>query len=1166
MSQVSFQLEQVLNFFEFPAFLIEIIKGKFKVIALNSKLKTYSDDKKDFQNEIDLENFLKSTFGFQSEASSAFIVQLDQLHKSNTKDFIEINSKKGTYKFEFQFITLDNHDYSFISLVSQPKTDLKTSELDFYKRIFDSLPIGIGVNSIDDSASLYVNQKLTDIYGWSIEDLKDVNNFFLKVYPDEAYRKKISEMILKDIESGNPEQMQWKNLRITTKSGDTKIVNAKNIPLYDQNLMISTVTDVSESYKIQNELNSAKNRFDLAAQATSDAVWEWNLNEDELYWGDGYERLFGYKIKDNKVSKEFWESKIHPNDFDPFFESLDQALKDSNLFKWTFAYRFQNHKGDYAHVRENIVIVRDDEGNPIRLVGALQDITKPLKRENHLDLLEKLVGTTKDSIIVTKVKSNSFFESEIVYANSSFQNLFGFEISSILGKTPEEFYVTPKNREKFTKIEEELKEWNSIDEDILSLTKDDIEFWNNISISPIMNDEGWYTHWMIVNRNVNETKTNEEKRELLMFTHQSFQGDEAIESILCKISLKIESLIRNNFCEFWLVDHYSKKLTRSIGFKNGKLLNQDSKFTDFKSKDFAQEIFETAQTKVQTHDSIVITEDNEIVELSYGFPIQSRGETAGVVIFGFPDTYSRAETLHTIFDEFSVQLANEISRKRTENELSTFFEYTPDFLCIAGENGYLKRVNARASESLGYSREEFMNTPFMDFIAEEDRQVAMNLIISAKNNKGYYSNEIGIITQDDSILRVDWTVFSLEDSEDVFCVGKDVTLYNHNLSLLKTQKEKFQILTETVTDAVWDFDLEKREMSWGLGLKKLFGYNPNAFGKAEEVWLEKLHPKDRKRIEKSFYSFLENKNESKWVEEYRLKRKDGTYAHVLDTGQFIKNEIGKAIRMVGTLQDISEYREYQAKLENLNHQLINQAKSLSRSNKDLEEFAYVASHDLQEPLRMITGFMTRLEEKYGEELDEKAKEYINFAVDGAKRMRQVIQGLLTFSKVGRHDITFSEVNLELVLKEVKLLLSEAIKEKEAEVCVGEMPVILSVEYELKEVFLNLIENAVKYSKENLAPTISVCYKENKNQHIFVVEDNGIGISEEYYEKIFGVFQRLHGHSEYSGTGIGLAIVKKIINNLGGSISLESELNKGTKFFIKLPKKSEKNEKTSHTEK
>lgn len=226
---------------------------------------------------------------------------------------------------------------------------------------------------------------------------------------------------------------------------------------------------------------------------------------------------------------------------------------------------------------------------------------------------------------------------------------------------------------------------------------------------------------------------------------------------------------------------------------------------------------------------------------------------------------------------------------------------------------------------------------------------------------------------------------------------------------------------------------------------------------------------------------------------------------------------------------------------------------LQKSNKQLEQFAYVASHDLQEPLRMITGFLSQLEKKYNDKLDDRGKQYIHFAVDGAKRMRQIILDLLDYSKVGKEKSKPALIDVNEVVNEVTVLLRNQIISKNASIIYKNLPEITTYRSPLVQVFQNLIGNALKYSKQDVAPIIEITAEELGNKWTFLVKDNGIGIDEEYYEKIFNIFQRLHAKSEHSGTGMGLAIVKKIIEGLGGEIWVASEEGKGSTFYFTISK-------------
>ena len=213
----------------------------------------------------------------------------------------------------------------------------------------------------------------------------------------------------------------------------------------------------------------------------------------------------------------------------------------------------------------------------------------------------------------------------------------------------------------------------------------------------------------------------------------------------------------------------------------------------------------------------------------------------------------------------------------------------------------------------------------------------------------------------------------------------------------------------------------------------------------------------------------------------------------------------------------------------------------------------MASHDLQEPLRMVTSFLTQLEKKYGDVLDKKGLLYIDFAVDGAKRMRQIILDLLEFSRVGRTEDKLEAVDINDVLDDVKHLYRKKISDRKVNIIAQNLPVIEAPKSPVRQVFQNLISNAIKYSKEGVSPEININYNESEDFWKFTIQDNGIGIEQEYFDRIFVIFQRLHRREEYSGTGMGLAVTKKIIENLGGKIWLESEENEGTKFHFTISK-------------
>ena len=224
---------------------------------------------------------------------------------------------------------------------------------------------------------------------------------------------------------------------------------------------------------------------------------------------------------------------------------------------------------------------------------------------------------------------------------------------------------------------------------------------------------------------------------------------------------------------------------------------------------------------------------------------------------------------------------------------------------------------------------------------------------------------------------------------------------------------------------------------------------------------------------------------------------------------------------------------------------------LKRSNSELEQFAYVASHDLQEPLRMISSFLQLLQMRYSGQLDSDADEFINFAVEGAKRMQNLIQDLLAYSRVTTKGNEFKDIKMEEALEQALVNLKMSIEENNANITHDPLPIITADYSQMIQLLQNLIGNSIKYRSDKI-PEIHISAQEKDNDWIYSVEDNGIGIDSKYSDQVFQIFKRLHTNEEYKGTGIGLAITKRIIERHSGRIWVESELGKGSKFYFTIP--------------
>lgn len=321
-----------------------------------------------------------------------------------------------------------------------------------------------------------------------------------------------------------------------------------------------------------------------------------------------------------------------------------------------------------------------------------------------------------------------------------------------------------------------------------------------------------------------------------------------------------------------------------------------------------------------------------------------------------------------------------------------------------------------------------------------------------------------------------------------------------------------------------------------------------------EHFLDLIHEEDREVVRQEFYDYVSGINrDSNWEIDYRLIRKNNSLAYIQHKTFFLRDRKGRAIRALGAMVDITTRKSYEESLKLLNQELEKRVKELANSNLELEQFAYVTSHDLQEPLRMITSFLSLLEIKYGSLLDDKAKNYIGFAVDGARRMRQLILDLLEYSRSGKIYASAENIDLNNLLGEISSLIKKKIAEKNARITFNNLPTLKVFKAPLQQVLLNLIENGIKYSYPDRSPILEISAYENQSEWVISVADNGIGINEEYFDKIFVIFQRLHRKEDYKGTGIGLSIVKKQVESWEGRIWLESMEGVGSTFFFTIPK-------------
>lgn len=377
-------------------------------------------------------------------------------------------------------------------------------------------------------------------------------------------------------------------------------------------------------------------------------------------------------------------------------------------------------------------------------------------------------------------------------------------------------------------------------------------------------------------------------------------------------------------------------------------------------------------------------------------------------------------------------------------------------------------------------------------------------------------------------------------------------IYNKKLLISSGLMAESEVIGKFST---WQWDLESNKIDYSDNQFRLLGEEPKSFIPKKETFLEFVHPEDKETIENSIQGIIDNKRLP--FVYYKIVRKDKQIRYFKSTGKLLVDQQGSKI-LLGINFDITDEHLLNIKLQERNNEL-------EKSNQELASFNHVASHDLQEPLRKIQTFISRVSDADRAVISDSAKEYITKIETSAKRMRVLIDDLLLFSRTNTTKKEFIKTDLDELFKNAISELAEVIDDKKAKITVSDLPKLYVIPYQIEQLFINLIGNSLKYSQPDILPTISIESEKVlaadypklldpsvKKYHKITFKDNGMGFDTQFKETIFVLFQRLHSKTDFPGTGIGLAICKKIVENHKGYITADSAINIGSLFTVYLP--------------
>ncbi len=480
--------------------------------------------------------------------------------------------------------------------------------------------------------------------------------------------------------------------------------------------------------------------------------------------------------------------------------------------------------------------------------------------------------------------------------------------------------------------------------------------------------------------------------------------------------------------------------------------------------------------------------------------------------------------------------------EKSEQKFRTIFDRAGDAILIWRMDYRIIDANQMACSLLGYSREELLKMSMKDLLPPEQAEwISQGYADLFKWHRE--AKETVWVRKDQMKLIMDMNDQPIEYSgeEVVLSIGRDITERKRSEQALLESERRLAQALEVSMMGTWDFDIKRSSIWRSLQHDQIYGYTSQQPEWSFDVLLNHIEAEDREKVRSLVHEAIESGEELQL--QCRIHRIDDEIRWISVRGKVVLNSEGEP-HMLGLIQDITQKIEAEKKLERY-------AEDLKRSNAELEQFAYVASHDLREPLRMIVNYLGLLERKYKGNLDETADKYIGFAVDGGIRMQNLISDFLTYSRVSNLSKPMAPIKMEEVLSKALLDIDSLVKDSKASITHDPLPEVLANETHMIQLLQNLIGNSIKY-RGQAAPIIHISAKRDDEMWQFSVKDNGIGIAPKYHEKIFEMFQRLNTGERNEGTGIGLAIAKRIVEKHGGKIWVESEEGKGATFLFTLP--------------
>ena len=682
---------------------------------------------------------------------------------------------------------------------------------------------------------------------------------------------------------------------------ETVITDLTNDPAV--NGIVANSRDITEKVNIQQDIMLSNERYRFVSMATSDAIWDWDIVINKVYWEGSFRRIFQWQPNELDFDINSWSNLVHSEDRVRVKEKLMLFL-ESTENNWSDEYRFAKADGTFAIVSDRGIVVRDNFGKAIRLVGAMQDVTGQRSKEHQLRLLESVVTQTSELVMITEAEPIEDEGRKIIYVNEAFCKLTGYAFHELVGKTPRLLHGEQTNRKEILRLRKTLKKWESCEVCVINYKKNGEQFWNNFTANPIANEKGQFTHCISIGRDLSNVIDLQKQERLISSISEIFNTADGLFEAVEHTTKLLARWDKYNYSEIWMLEHdgvhldlMSKHTSTQEEEQCKQGVEQITKV--IKSQGFCGEVWDVGRIlfRLNSDDDVsCFTErglSETFIKSLIGIPLFHSKDLMGVLIIGSQDTEIQTD-FGVLSEKFRTHLAAEIQRKQLEQELGQIFDFVPEIIAISDFDGYFKKLNPAASSLLGYSMDELLSKPFMEFLHPNDRKKAIERLESANENPLIKIIEERYITKGGDVKWLSWTSHAEVDRRLIFSVAKDITekknleeLLARSNSLAKVGSWEINVLTNTVYWSDVTKEIREVDLSYEPDLETGMGHFRN------DVDKETIKKKVQECISFGF----------PWDEELEILTFKGNPKWIRTIGQAEMLE-GNCIRIFGSFQDV----------------------------------------------------------------------------------------------------------------------------------------------------------------------------------------------------------------------------------------------------------------------